>query len=106
MSTTLKHRTAINPLPWILGDGGYRLDRSVLQEAMTALSQVGFTPAEYRALLAEHSLAPAPGYFSAPFHDRPPCLPSGDSPPSPLPISATFIPGRARRAARGRSRRR
>ncbi|WP_219530558.1 sugar phosphate isomerase/epimerase family protein [Nonomuraea guangzhouensis] len=81
MSTTLKHRTAINPLPWILGDGGYRFDRSILQEAMTALSQVGFThltielppdmtPAEYGALLSEHSLAAAPGYFSAPFHDR------------------------------------
>ncbi len=49
---------------------------------MTALSQVGFTPAEYRALLSEHSFAAAPGYFSAPFHDRPPCLPSGDSPRS------------------------
>ncbi|ADJ48967.1 inosose dehydratase [Amycolatopsis mediterranei S699] len=77
---TLMHRTAINPLPWILRDGGYRLDRGVLGEAMTAVSQVGFThltielppettAAEYGALLAEHSLAAAPGYFSAPFHD-------------------------------------
>ncbi|MDT0321945.1 sugar phosphate isomerase/epimerase family protein [Streptomyces millisiae] len=78
---TLKHRTAINPLPWILGDGGYRLDRAVLDEAMAALAEVGFThltielppemsPAEYGALLADHALAPAPGYFSAPFHER------------------------------------
>ncbi|GAB2883673.1 sugar phosphate isomerase/epimerase family protein [Streptomyces mayteni] len=77
----LEHRTAINPLPWILGDGGYRLDRAVLDEAMAALSEVGFThltielppeisPTEYGALLAQHSLAPAPGYFSAPFHER------------------------------------
>ncbi|MEV4575569.1 hypothetical protein AB0K16_20205 [Nonomuraea jabiensis] len=28
------------------------------------------TPEEYGALLPEHSLAAAPGYFSAPFHDR------------------------------------
>ncbi|MEU7744706.1 sugar phosphate isomerase/epimerase [Nonomuraea sp. NPDC049158] len=78
---TLVRRTAINPLPWILGDSGYRLDRAVLKEAMTALSAVGFThltielppemtPKEYGALLAEHSFAAAPGYFSAPFHDR------------------------------------
>jgi len=77
----MKHRTAINPLPWILGESGYRLDRTVLAEAMTTLSDVGFThltielppemtPAEYGALLAEHAFVPAPGYFSAPFHDR------------------------------------
>lgn len=36
--TTLERRTAINPLPWILGEGGYRLDRAILEEAMTALS--------------------------------------------------------------------
>ncbi|MFI6698945.1 sugar phosphate isomerase/epimerase family protein [Streptomyces sp. NPDC050509] len=77
----LTHRTAINPLPWILGDGGYRLDRAVLDEAMTALSAIGYThftielppemsPAEYGTLLAGHSLAAAPGYFCAPFHER------------------------------------
>lgn len=77
---TLARRTAINPLPWILGDGGYRLDRAVLEEAMTAVAEVGFThltielppeltPADYGALLTDHGLAAAPGYFSAPFQD-------------------------------------
>jgi inosose dehydratase len=74
-------KRAINPLPWILGASGYRLDRAVLADAMTTLSAVGFThltielppdmtAGEYGALLAEHAFAPAPGYFSAPFHDR------------------------------------
>lgn len=74
-------RTAINPLPWILSGSGYRLDRGVLDEAMTALARVGFThitielpqeltAADYAALLATHDLRAAPGYFSAPFHDR------------------------------------
>jgi hypothetical protein len=78
----MKRRTAINPLPWILGDSGYRLDRAVLKDAMTTLSAVGFThlaielppemtSQEYGALLAEHSFTPAPGYFSAPdYADR------------------------------------
>ncbi|WP_371579560.1 sugar phosphate isomerase/epimerase family protein [Streptomyces sp. NBC_01314] len=80
-SPPLTRRTAINPLPWILSDGGYRLDRAVLDEAMTALSAIGFThftielppemsPADYGTLLADHSLAAAPGYFCAPFHER------------------------------------
>ncbi|MEU9343520.1 sugar phosphate isomerase/epimerase [Streptomyces sp. NPDC048278] len=78
---TLARRTAINPLPWILGEAGYRLDRAVLADAMTELSAVGYThltielppetsPAEYGRLLADHDFAPAPGYFSAAFHDR------------------------------------
>jgi inosose dehydratase len=74
-------RVGINPLPWILGDGGYRLDRDVLTTAMTELAAVGFThvtvelPPEttakdYEQLLYAHGLAAAPGYFSAPFWDR------------------------------------
>ncbi|MGO2748956.1 MAG: sugar phosphate isomerase/epimerase family protein [Pseudoclavibacter sp.] len=74
-------RTAINPLPWILQGMEYRLDRSVLLEAMREVADVGFThmtielpsdmPAsEYGAMLADHGLSAAPGYFGAHFHDR------------------------------------
>lgn len=78
---TFARRTAINPLPWILGDMAYRLDREVLRQAMSEVAAVGFTnftvelPAdvtasEYGMLLAEYQLAAAPGYFSAAFQDR------------------------------------
>lgn len=74
-------RTAINPLPWILQGMEYRLDRAVLLEAMREVAEVGFThmtielPAdmpsrEYGAMLADHGLSAAPGYFGAHFHDR------------------------------------
>lgn len=81
MNRILTHRTAINPLPWILNGASYRLDRTVLDEAMTALARVGYThitielppeltAADYGVLLTDHGLNAAPGYFSAAFHDR------------------------------------
>ncbi|GGM62852.1 sugar phosphate isomerase/epimerase family protein [Microbacterium saperdae] len=78
MATT--HPPAINPLPWILNDLGYRLDREVLTRAMAELHDVGYrhltvekplemSTADYRALLSDNGFAPAPGYFSGNFSD-------------------------------------
>lgn len=75
------HRIGINPLPWILGDMAYRLDRSVIEQALTDLAPIGFdhltveipegwTTAEYGTLLADHGFSAAPGYFSGTWADR------------------------------------
>ena len=77
----LRHKTAINPLPWILAGGDYRLDEEILGSAMRSLSALGYTHitvelpahmsvAAYRGLLSSHALLPAPGYFSAPFYEQ------------------------------------
>jgi inosose dehydratase len=72
-------KIGLNPLPWVLTPSGFDLSVPVLQ---TAFSEIATTPfraihadppadmsaAEYRQLLAEYGLQPAPGYFSANFH--------------------------------------
>jgi inosose dehydratase len=68
----------INPLPWLLGPDGFDLSAATVADAAAAMAAAGFdaiqadVPAgmssdEYRSLLTEHGLRPAPGYFSAHF---------------------------------------
>jgi inosose dehydratase len=75
-----QYRVGLNPLPWVLTAHGFDLSVPVLEGAFTEIATTPFTgihadiPAgqtadEYRALLERHGLRPAPGYFSAAFHE-------------------------------------
>jgi inosose dehydratase len=78
-----KAKISLNPLPWVLTENGFdQLSVPVLQSAFSEIQTTPFkaihadppagqTAAEYRALLAEYGLAPAPGYFSILFHETP-----------------------------------
>jgi inosose dehydratase len=71
-------KIALNPLPWVLTETGFELSVPVLRQAFSEIASTPFkaiqadppeelTPAEYRSLLDEYGLVPAPGYFSALF---------------------------------------
>jgi inosose dehydratase len=71
-------KIALNPLPWVLTERGFELSVPVLRQAFSEIASTpfkaiqadppeGLTPAEYRSLLDEYGLVPAPGYFSALF---------------------------------------
>ena len=101
-------KIGLNPLPWVLTPAGFDLSVPVLR---TAFGEIATTPfraiqadppaglnaAEYRQLLAEFGLEPAPGYFSASFHtetagdiveaanDTPRCKPTSATPRSSSP---------------------
>jgi inosose dehydratase len=74
-------RVAYNPLPWMLRPDGFdpngvpplpelgALLRSVGLGAIQADIPPGMTAAEFGAGLRDAGLAPAPGYFQAPFED-------------------------------------
>jgi inosose dehydratase len=75
---TLSPKVAVNPLPWVLGPSGFDLSPTTVRAAVAGIAEAGFTamhadvpagmtPAEYRALLADHGVRPAPGYFGAYF---------------------------------------
>jgi inosose dehydratase len=75
---TLSAKVAVNPLPWVLGPNGFELSLATVSAAVAGIAEAGFTamhadvpaamtPAEYRTLLADHGIAPAPGYFGAYF---------------------------------------
>lgn len=75
-------KISLNPLPWVLTENGFELSVPVLRQAFTEIQTtpfkaihadpvVGQTVSEYKALLAEYGLAPAPGYFSVLFHELP-----------------------------------
>jgi inosose dehydratase len=75
-----RDKLAVNPLPWVLGPGGFELSEATLRPALTDLSAVGFdalhadlpegwTVDRYRRFLAEYGFRPAPGYFAADFTD-------------------------------------
>jgi inosose dehydratase len=77
----LSSKVAINPLPWVLGPNGFDLSPTTVRAAVRGIAEAGFTaihadvpadlsPTEYRTLLADHGLRPAPGYFGA-FFDGP-----------------------------------
>jgi inosose dehydratase len=77
-----KAKVSLNPLPWVLTVNGFELSVPVLRQAFSEIQTtpfkaihadpvVGQTAREYRELLAEYGLAPAPGYFSALFHETP-----------------------------------
>ena len=68
-------KIALNPLPWVLTAKGFELSVPVLRQAFSEIATTpfkaihadppaGLTPAQYRALLAEYGLVPAPGYYS------------------------------------------
>jgi inosose dehydratase len=74
-------KMAFNPLPWFMTAEGWRDDLAPPLPAMlAAIKDAGYdgvhaevpkgsTAAAYRALLADHGLLPAPGYFQASFGD-------------------------------------
>ena len=75
-------KIALNPLPWVLTPKGFELSVPVLRQAFSEIATTpfkaihahppaGLTPAQYRALLAEYGLVPAPGYYSTSFHKVP-----------------------------------
>ncbi len=74
----LSPKVAVNPLPWVLGPNGFDLSPNTVRAAVAGIAAAGFTamhadvpaemtPAEYRTLLADHGVRPAPGYFAAHF---------------------------------------
>lgn len=75
-------KISLNPLPWVLTADGFNLSVPVLRQAFSEIQTTPFTAihadpvlgqtsVEYRELLAEYGLRPAPGYFSALFHETP-----------------------------------
>ena len=75
-------RIAVNPLQWLATDDGWLdfdqappLAQSLAHSARAGFEAVmtdvpaGMSADRYRGLLAEHGLAPAPGYFSAPLDE-------------------------------------
>jgi inosose dehydratase len=73
-------KIALNPLPWIMGPDSFDLSTKTVQQAVRGAAQAGFTavhadvPTEmgastYRAMLEDHGLRPAPGYFAGHFDD-------------------------------------
>ncbi|WP_165550226.1 sugar phosphate isomerase/epimerase family protein [Kribbella speibonae] len=71
-----KFRVGLNPLPWVLTPAGFDLSVPILQGAFAEIATTpfrgihadppaGLDAAGYRALLTQHGLTPAPGYFSA-----------------------------------------
>jgi inosose dehydratase len=69
---------AINPLPWVLGPDGFDLSPTTVRAAVAGIATAGFTAMhadvpeswsaeEYRTVLADHGVQPAPGYFGAHF---------------------------------------
>lgn len=74
----LTAKVAVNPLPWVLGPQGFDLSPATVRSAVAGIAEAGFTAmhadvppemstAEYRTLLADHGIVPAPGYFGAHF---------------------------------------
>ena len=68
----------INPLPWLLGPEGFDLSPATVRAAAAAMAEAGFraiqadvppcvSADEYQALLDEHGLHAAPGYFASHF---------------------------------------
>ena len=80
--TPLRARLAFNPIPWYLSPAGWHPELAPpLPEMLAAIKRTGYagvhaevpqgsTPKAYLALLAEHGLAPASGYFHIGFSDR------------------------------------
>jgi inosose dehydratase len=77
-----QRKFALNPLPWVLTPKGFELSVPILREAFAEIATTPFkaihadppaemTAAQYRALLDDYGLAPAPGYYSTSFHEVP-----------------------------------
>lgn len=74
----LTGKIAVNPLPWVLGPDGFDLSQATVTAAVAGIAAAGFTAmqadvpagmgvAEYRTLLSDHGVRPAPGYFAGDF---------------------------------------
>lgn len=74
----LSSKVAVNPLPWVLGPDGFDLSPATVTAAVAGIAEAGFTAmhadvpagmsvAEYRALLSDHGVRPAPGFFAGDF---------------------------------------
>jgi inosose dehydratase len=74
----LSPKVAVNPLPWVLTPQGFDLSPTTVRAAVSGIAEAGFTamhadvpaemsPAEYRTLLSDYGVRPAPGYFGAYF---------------------------------------
>jgi inosose dehydratase len=74
----LASKVAVNPLPWVLGPQGFELTLTTVRAAVAGIAEAGFTAmhadvpggmsaADYRSLLSDHGIRPAPGYFAAHF---------------------------------------
>ena len=74
----LNAKIAVNPLPWVLGPDGFDLSPATVTAAVAGIAGAGFTAmpadvpdgmsvAEYRILLSDHGVRPAPGYFAGDF---------------------------------------
>jgi inosose dehydratase len=74
-----KERLAVNPLPWVFGRAGMAMTEHNVRQALADLTRIGYTAlhtdvpagmtvAQYRSMLDEFGVAPAPGYFAADFH--------------------------------------
>jgi len=74
----LTTKIAVNPLPWVLGPDGFDLSPATVSAAVAGIADAGFTAmhadvpagmgvAEYRTLLSDHGVRPAPGYFAGDF---------------------------------------
>jgi inosose dehydratase len=74
----LDAKIAVNPLPWVLGPDGFELSPKTVTAAVAGIADAGFTAmhadvpdgmsvAEYRTLLSDHGVRPAPGYFAGNF---------------------------------------
>ncbi len=78
---TSNAKIALNPLPWVLTDKGFDLSGrpapSLLRDCDHPIQghprgpACRAEPAQYRDLLSEYGLVPAPGYYSAFFHEAP-----------------------------------
>jgi inosose dehydratase len=75
---TLSSKVAVNPLPWILGPDTWDMSPATVTAAVAGITRAGFTAmhaevpdgmslADYRALLSDHGVRPAPGYFAGEF---------------------------------------
>jgi inosose dehydratase len=75
-------KIGLNPLPWVLTPSGFDLSEPVLRTAFGEIATTpfraihadppaGMSAAQYRQLLADYGLQPAPGYFSMNFHSEP-----------------------------------
>jgi inosose dehydratase len=78
----ISSKVAVNPLPWVLGPDGFDLSPATVRAAVAGIAEAGFSAIhadvpenmpvpEYRALLEDHGVRPAPGYFGA-YFDIPP----------------------------------
>jgi hypothetical protein len=97
---TSNAKIALNPLPWVLTEKGFELSVPVLRQAFSEIATTpfkaihadppeGMTPAQYRALLAEYGLVPAPA-TTLPLSTRSPPIRSSRAPSGTRPYKRSW----------------